>query len=362
MNDVLKLLTISPIVTLIGPTDARLAARNAARPDRRFVQACCIATLALSCLGPEARAAETAAEYPSRQITLVNPFAAGGPTDLIARVVGQALGDVLGKPVVVEDRPGAGGAVGFSAIAHAAPDGYMLAAVDISFVTVPLVQAHVNYDPGKDFRMIGPTTRSTLSFLVAPEVPASNVADFLAVARRDPDAVKLAHPGLGSTPYLGALSFSQAAKLKPVLVPYQGMAPATTDLMSNRITGLFTAPSGGISLAKEGKVKMLAVMGRHRLSEMPDVPAFSETGLSLAGFEEGTWYGIAAPAGTPDEIVAKLNDALNKALADKSVAGRLAASDIFVQQGSAQDFQKFVLDQFAYWKQTIAAAGLKAEE
>jgi tripartite-type tricarboxylate transporter receptor subunit TctC len=224
-------------------------------------QAGCVAALAVVFSFNGARAAEVAADFPSRQITLINPFAAGGPTDLIARVVGEALGDVLGKPVVVEDRPGAGGGVGFGAVARSAPDGYTLAAVDISLVTVPLVQAQASYDPIKDFRMVGMTARSTLAFLVAPSTPASNIADFLAMARRDPSAVTLAHPGIGSTPYLGALSFSQAANVKPLLVPYQGMAPATTDLMGNRITGLFTAPSGGISLAREGKVKMLAVMG-----------------------------------------------------------------------------------------------------
>jgi tripartite-type tricarboxylate transporter receptor subunit TctC len=333
-----------------------------ARPVRRSARIACAAALLTGCLVFGANAADDAADYPSRQITLINPFAAGGPTDLIARVVAEALGDVLGKPVVVEDRPGAGGGVGFNAVAHAAPDGYTLAAVDISLVTVPLVQAQATYDPIKDFRVVGPTARSTLAFLVAPGVPVSNVADFVAMTKRDPGAVTLAHPGIGSTPHLGALSFSQAAQVKPVLVPYQGMAPATTDLLSNRITGLFTAPSGGISLAREGKVKMLAVMGRQRLSEMPDVPAFSETGLRLAGFEQGTWYGIAAPAGTPDAIVAKLNAALNKALESKAAADRLASSDIFVQQGSADEFQKFVSDQSTFWKKTIAAAGLKSDE
>ncbi len=247
-------------------------------------------------------------------------------------------------------------------MAHAAPDGYTLAAVDISLVTVPLVQGQATYNPIKDFRMIGPTARSTLAFLVAPSTPVSTVADFVTMAQRDPGAVTLAHPGIGSTPYLAARSFSQAAKVKPVLVPYQGMAPATTDLLSNRITALFTAPSGGISLAREGKVKMLAVMGQQRLSEMPDVPAFAETGLKLAGFEQGTWYGIAAPAGTPDAIVAKLNAALNKALQSKAVADRLATSDIFVQQGSADEFQKFVTEQSVFWKQTIATTGLKSDD
>ncbi len=332
------------------------------RLARLACQAGCVAALAIAFSLNGARAAEDAADFPSRQITLINPFAAGGPTDLIARVVGEALGDVLGKPVVVEDRPGAGGGVGFVAVAHSAPDGYTLAAVDISLVTVPLVQAQASYDPIKDFRMVGMTTRSTLAFLVAPSTPASNIADFLAMARRDPNAVTLAHPGIGSTPYLGALSFSQAAHIKPLLVPYQGMAPATTDLMSNRITGLFTAPSGGISLARDGKVKMLAVMGQQRLSEAPDVPAFAEAGLTLPGFEQGTWYGIAAPAGTPDAIVAKLNAALNKALQSKAVADRLAASDIFVQQSAPAEFQQFVSDQFAFWKKTIATAGLKADE
>ncbi len=247
-------------------------------------------------------------------------------------------------------------------MAHAAPDGYTLVAVDISLVTVPLVQAQASYDPIKDFRMVGPTSRSTLALLVAPASPASTVADFVAMTQRDPGAVTLAHPGIGSTPHLGALSFSQAAKVKPVLVPYQGMAPATTDLISNRISGLFTAPSGGISLAREGKVKMLAVMGQQRLSEMPDVPAFAETGLMLAGFEKGTWYGIAAPAGTPDAVIAKLNAALNKALEREAVADRLAASDIFVQQGSADAFEKFVADQSVFWKKTIATAGLKSDD
>lgn len=337
-------------------------ARREKSPARLAWLTVCAIALTLACLVRGANAAENAADYPSRQITLINPFAAGGPTDLIARVVAQALGDVFGKPVVVEDRPGAGGDVAFTAVAHSAPDGYTLAAVDISLVTVPLVQAHAGYDPIKDFRMVGPTTHSTLAFLVAPATPPSTIADFVAMVQRDPNAVTLAHPGIGSTPYLGCVSFSQAAKIKPLLVPYGGMAPATTDLMSNRITGLFTAPSGGISLARAGKVKMLAVMGKKRLSEMPAVPTFAEAGLTLAGFEEGTWYGIGAPAGTPDAIIAKLNAALNRVLESKGVADRLAASDIFVQTGTAAAFQNFVSDQYAFWKKTIATAGLKAQE
>ena len=181
------------------------------------------------------------------------------------------------------------------------------------------------------------------------------------MTKRDPGAVTLAHPGIGSTPYLGALSFSQAAQVKPVLVPYQGMAPATTDLAGNRITGLFTAPSGGISLAREGKVKMLAVMGRQRLSEMPDVPAFSETGLTLPGFEQGTWYGIAAPAGTPDAIVAKLNAALKRPCRARRsrTAWRVRH---FRPAGLGRRIPEVCIGSFAFWKKTIAAAGLKSDE
>jgi tripartite-type tricarboxylate transporter receptor subunit TctC len=289
------------------------------------------------------------ADYPTRPITLIVPFAAGGPVDLIARTAADALSKELKQRVVVENKGGAGGAIGFSYVAHANPDGYTIGSVDMSFAVLSHFQDHTGYDPLKDFKMIGQTTRSTLVLVVPASSGTSDLASFIKKARKPSAGTSLATAGAGSTPHLAALSFSLAAKIDPLMVPYRGMTPAVTDLLAGRVTGAFVGPQSAIGLAKEKKLKILAAIGQERLDIAKDVPTFAEKGFDLPGFKQGTWYGLAAPAGTPDAIVNKLNAALNRALAEPYVQKRLQPLGIYVATTTPSGFDSFVHDQVMSW-------------
>lgn len=296
-------------------------------------------------------------DYPSRPVTVVVPFAAGGPVDLIGRTVAQALSEEIGKTVVVENRVGAAGAIGVSSVGRSAADGYTLLITDISFVAAPQVQPTVGYDPLKDFRMVGSVARSTLVLATGPKVKATSVAAFVEEAKQLGDKLAFGHSGLGSTPYLAALAFIQAAKIDPLLVSYRGMAPALNDLVSGQISAGFPGPGAALTLAPNG-VHVLAVIGDQRSPRAPQVPTFSELGYQLRGFEKGTWYGLAAPAATPDAIIEKLNAALRRALAKPDVAQRLEPSDIVPAASSPKEFDDAMRAQVDAWKALVAAANL----
>lgn len=300
-----------------------------------------------------------AANFPDRPISLVVPFAAGGPVDVIARAVADGLAKELNGTVVVDNKAGAGGAIAFSYVARSKPDGYTLVAVDMSFAVLPHFHRDAGYDPDKDFRMIGQTTRSTLVLVVPADSKTPDLKSFIQNARRTGEGVSIANAGIGSTPHLAALSFAKVAKIKPLMVPYRGMTPAVTDLLAGRITSAFVGPQSAIGLVKEGKLKMLAAIGQKRLKEAPGVPTFSEKGMNLPGFKRGTWYGLAAPAGTPTPIIERLNAALNRALDKPDLQKRLEPLGIYVQKTTPSEFDGFVRDQVAQWNEI--AATVKAD-
>jgi tripartite-type tricarboxylate transporter receptor subunit TctC len=291
--------------------------------------------------------------FPAHPVTLVVPFAAGGQTDIIARVVGQVVTDELGQQIVVENRPGAGGAIGAAYVSRAAPDGYTLLAIDISFVALPNVQPKTGYSPA-DFRMVGPTSRGALGMIVAPRDPAKNLKEFIERSTTTKDEITFAHAGIGSTPHLAALSFVRATKIHPLMIPYGGMSPAMNDVAGDRVTSAFTGPALAAGMAKEHLLKLFAVTGERRVDSAPDVPTFSELGITLPGFEKGTWYGIAVPSKTPDSIVAKLNAALQRGLARSEVGSKLQKSDVYPWAASQGDFDTFVREQADLWKAQLA--------
>lgn len=300
-------------------------------------------------------------EFPARPITLVVPFAPGGLVDLIARVTAQGLSDELGKPVTVENRPGGSGTIGVTSVAKAAPNGYTLLATDISFVSAPQFQKRKSYSPTENFKMIGSTGRSALALVIPPALKTGTLADFISFASKPENNATFAHAGVGSTPHLAAVSFAQAAKLNPLMVPYGGMTPATNDLIGNRITAGFVGTPQAAELTAKGMLTTLGVTSPQRVASNRNAPTFSELGLRLAGFERGTWYGIAVPAGTPDIIVQKLNVALNSALKRKSAVERLALADVSPFPVSPTEFQRFVADQSSNWSTILAKASLKPQ-
>jgi putative tricarboxylic transport membrane protein len=297
-------------------------------------------------------------QFPTRQILVIVPFAAGGPTDIVARFVASKLADYLGKPVIVENRPGGSTSIAATAVARAIPDGYALLAVDISVVVAPHLSSNFESSILRDFRSVGETVRSQLLLIVSPALSTPNIADFIKLAKAKPGNIAIGHPGIGTTPHVAAITFMKAANVNPLLVSYRGQAAATADLLSGQISALFTAVPLGTSLAKSGKVLVLGVTGKSRISALPDVPTFEESGIRMTGFENGSWYGIVAPAKTPDDVVAKLNTALNKIAADKEAKEKLIALGLEPSLSTPQEFQALLQDQYYNWGKILSSAGL----
>ena len=322
---------------------------------------CLCSFFALGLLPASFTSRAAAAEFPDHPITLVVPFAAGGPVDVIARAVADGISKEINGTVVVENKAGAGGAIAFAYVARSKPDGYTLVAVDMSFAVLSHFHNDVGYDPVKDFKMIGQTTESTLVLVVPADSKTPDLESFIANARKAGDGVSIANAGLGSTPHLAGLSFAKAAKIEPLMVPYRGMTPAVTDLLAGRITSAFVGPQSAMGLVQEGKLKMLAAIGQERLKEAPSVPTFAEKGIDLPGFKHGTWYGIAAPAGTPPAVIEKLNAALNRALAKPDVQKRLEPLGIFVRKTTPAEFDSFISDQVSQWNEIASKVKASAK-
>jgi tripartite-type tricarboxylate transporter receptor subunit TctC len=311
--------------------------------------------------GAPAQAQESAATYPSRPITFLVGFAAGGPTDVIARAVAVPLAEELGKPVVVENRPGGGGSTAALALSRATPDGYTLGSFDVAMVVGPNIVAGATYDPIKDFRPIVLSARTPLSFVGANTLPAKTVGELIALAKAKPDEIKLAHSGVGSPPHLGAVAFLQATGTKMTLVPYRGAAPAIQDIVAGHVGLLFTAPSTSIALGRDGKVRILGVTGHQRMKSMPEVPTLRESGVDMGGLDANQWFGVAAPAGTPDYVVTRINAAVNKVLKDPALQEKISKLEFTVAGGTAEEAAALGLSQAEFWKKTLAAIGIKPE-
>lgn len=304
-------------------------------------------------------AQDRAATFPSRSITLVVPFGAGGPPDSVARVVAAGLSKSLGKPVVVENRVGGGSSIAASTVARAPADGHTLLAVDISLAVTPHVAANFPVDPLKDFKPVGQSAKSSFVLITSPSLNAPTLPQFIALAKEKGDEIKIGHTGIGTTPHLAAMTFMTAAKVSPTLVAYRAITEATSNTIAGHISGVFSAASTAMGLAREGKAHVLGVTGTTRSPALPDVPTFAEHGVQMAGFEAGSWYGVVAPAGTPDDIIEKLNAALRDAAADTEVRERLAKSGLELAATSPKEFGDFIAAQHRYWGETLRAAGIK---
>jgi tripartite-type tricarboxylate transporter receptor subunit TctC len=306
-------------------------------------------------------AAQPAANYPSRPITIIVPYPAGGPPDVIARVVAAPLEKELGKPIIIENKPGASTSLGTIAASRATPDGYTILAVEPGFVVTPNTLAKAGYDPVKDFKPISLTSRTFHTLGVATNLSVNTVADFIKLARQKPKEIKIGHSGIGTPPFLSALSFIQATGAPMLLVPYRGTALVVGDVVGGHISGVFTGPSTTASLAKDGKLKILGVTGRSRLAVIPDVPTFLESGIEMQGVNDGIWFGLVAPAGTPDDIVAKLNAAVRKATQDPNVIGKLGAQGISTIATTPEEMTRQIASEYAHWRDALHKAGIKPE-
>ena len=300
--------------------------------------------------------------YPSRPVQMIIPFAAGGPTDIVGRVMGAKMSELLGQQFVVENKNGAGGNIGAEAVAKATPDGYTILMATVSTNAInPGLYTHMPYDAVRDFAPLGRVGVTPTLLLVNPSIPATDVKSLIALLKQNPGKYNYGSSGLGSILHLCGEEFkSLAGGLDITHVPYKGSAPMDTDLMGGQIAMAFDATPTAMPLARSGKLRALGAGMAKRVAAMPDLPTLQEQGLP--GFECYTWNAFLAPAGTPKPIVAKLNAAINQALANPAVSSALEKAGIDPTPGSTPETtMDFVKAELAKWAPIIKASGAQID-
>jgi tripartite-type tricarboxylate transporter receptor subunit TctC len=303
-----------------------------------------------------------AENFPSHSINLIIPFAAGGPTDIVGRIMAAKMSELLGQTLVVEDRSGAGGNIGGDFVAKSSPDGYTLLFATVSTNAInPGLYKHMPYDAIKDFAPVARVGVTPTLLLANPSVSATDVKSMVALLKANPGKYNYGSSGVGSILHLCGEEFkAMAGGLEITHVPYKGSAPMDTDLMGGQITMAFDATPTALPLAKSGKLRALGAGMLKRLGAMPELPTVDEQGLK--GYECYTWNAILAPAGTPKPIVDKLNAAANKALAEPAVIDSLVKAGVDPTPGSTpQSTADFVKAELAKWAPIIKASGAQIE-
>jgi len=300
--------------------------------------------------------------YPSRPVRMIIPFAAGGPTDIVGRIMGAKMGELLGQTFVVEDRAGAGGNIGADDVAKAAPDGYTILMATVSTNAInPGLYKEMPYDAIRDFVPIGRIGVTPTLLLANPAIPATDVKSLIALIKENPDKYSYGSSGVGSILHLCGEEFkAMAGGLDITHVPYKGSAPMDTDLMGGQVVMAFDATPTALPLAQSGKLRALGAGMATRLKAMPDLPTLQEQGLN--GFECYTWNAILAPKGTPKPIVDRLNAAINKSLADPKVFDSLEKAGIDPTPGSTpESTTEFMKAELAKWAPIIKASGAQVD-
>jgi len=315
-----------------------------------------LAALALTAL---AFGAAQAQNFPNRPVRIVVPFAAGGTGDVLMRSLQEPLQRHLGQPVIVENRLGASGSMGTQNIKGSPADGYSLLQIGNSTVTTPLMQKAAGYDVTKDFTPVALVATTPMVFLLNPVVPAKNIAELVAYAKANPGKLEFSSAGRGSLAHLATESFNQAAGISMVFVPYQGAAQAVNAALAGDVKVALTTPSDAInSFVSSGRLKMIAVSSPKRSPLLPDVPAISET---LPGFGVNAWFGVAAPAGTPPDVIARLNDAFNKSIAEPAMQAKLKALGMTPNPGNAAAFGEIIRADQQLWIKVVQQGKIEAE-
>ena len=297
--------------------------------------------------------------YPNKPVKLIVPFAPGGFTDVVARILGQKLSVTMGQQFIVENKPGAGSIIGTDFVAKAAPDGYTLVMVSTTHVISPWIYKTMPYDPIKSFTAVSRLVDSPYVLLVNPKVPAKDVSEFIALAKAAPDTIHYASSGNGSAQHLmGGLFVSMTgAKLKHV--PYKGSGGAATDLVAGVVESSFAGVPNALAQVPQGRLKALAVTTSKRIPQLPDVPTMQEAGV--AGYDASVWLALLAPAGTPRDIVVKLNSEIGKLMASADTKKALYDAGVEVAPSTPEAMSEYMVKELDRWGKVVKEAGIKLE-
>lgn len=298
--------------------------------------------------------------YPSKPIRIIVPFAPGGNVDITARTVAPELSNLLGQPVLVENKPGAGGTIGANEVAKAAPDGYTLLMGSNSTISVaPALYPNNPYNPVKDFAPISNLAQVPFVLVVHPSVPANNLRELIALAKDKPGVLSMASAGTGSSNHLVGELFQAQTGVKLTHIPYKGSGQALNDLLAGQVNLMFDQLTSASANIKAGKLRALAVSSTARSATMPDVPTFAEAGVSSFDFTNVT--GLLAPTGTPADVLAKLHAASVKAVASQAVRDRFAAMGVSGVGDQPEQFAAFIRDDFARWSRVVKDGNIKVD-
>jgi tripartite-type tricarboxylate transporter receptor subunit TctC len=322
-------------------------------PRRHFLQLAAGAALA-----PAAARAAWALDYPTRPIHLLLGFPPGGGADILARVVGQALSQRLGQPIVVENRPGAGSNLAAEAVVHAPPDGYTLLEITAANTSNMTLYPNLDFNFARDIAPVATLTRSAFAMVVNPSFPAKSVPEFIAYAKANPGKIDMASSGVGITTHIFGELFMIMTGLDMIHIPYRGGAPAIEALLANQVQVYFSPLPEPLEQIRAGKLLALGVTTATRVAALPEVPAIGEF---VPGYEASGWQGIGAPRDTPAEIVDKLNREINAMLGDPDIKARLAQLAITPFPSSPADFGRLIAAETAKWAKVIRTANIKPE-
>lgn len=315
--------------------------------------ACLVAAFGIAAAGIAA-----AQDFPTRPIRFIVPYAPGGNVDISARTVGPVLGEILGQTIVVDNRPGAGGNIGAVIVAKATPDGYTLLVGSSGPLSVnPVVLKDMPYDSVKDFAPVSRVQSVPLVLLTSPKFGVGSVKELITRAKAEPGKITMASAGTGTTNHFAIELFSTMAGIKVLHVPYKGSGPALAELLGGQVNTMVDQLTSSIGYIRDGRLKVIAVTAAKRVDALPDVPTLAESGIP--GYEASTFLGLLAPAGTPRAVIMKLNGAIAKAVATKSVNERFRSLGADPGASSPEAFAKIIRDELAKWRRVAKEANLK---
>lgn len=307
-----------------------------------------------------AMAQQTAGNYPNRALRMVMPFPPGGPTDILGRLLASRLTESMGQNVLVDNRPGGGGAIGGQVAAKSPPDGYTMFLGGITtLATGPFIHKNLPFDPLKDFNTVTQATLQPLMLMVHPTLPARSVKEYVALAKKRPGELSYATSGPAGSGHLGGELFNYLMQTRIVHIPYKGAPPALQDLAAGQVQSMFGTMLAAVPIVRNGRVKALAVTGPKRTVALPDVPTFAESGFGQ--YDASSWNGILVPAGTPRPIIDRLNAELVKILKDPKVLERLVNDGPIAIGNTPEEFTAFIKSEQAKWSKVIKAADIKIE-